>query len=345
MSPHIAHILHACNTRDDSAMPHSFNMIRMNTIREKPTPLFKRYIALFVMRLLLFGVGIFLFVTRPEQLDITTRFGLAHGIDFIDLVFVLIVLDLLSKLRPRATIAMGSRKQYGMFHVPTPRMFPGGLRELRVHAQKLKEQVPNLVTQAMVDTRQAVQETAQGAVDAGRQLAYSIDMLRVLPWPEEDLTSSELMRKSIRRHRMREIVPVIVFWVVFNVALGLLLERLGILNERVILLWVLFYFLFDMICVVLWCPLQLVLMRNRCCTTCQIFNWDGIMTVTPLLVIGCWFSWILILIAVVVLVRWELAFIRHPERFDERTNASLQCVNCKDKLCYLRKPLTPRKAS
>jgi hypothetical protein len=133
-----------------------------------------------------------------------------------------------------------------------------------------------------------------------------------------------------------------MFWVAFNVAVGLLLDRYGLFNERTALIWTLFYFVFDMICVVLWCPLQLVLMRNRCCTTCQIFNWDGIMTVTPLLAVGCWFSWILILLATVVLVRWEFAFLRHPERFDERTNASLQCANCTDKLCYLRKPFTPR---
>jgi hypothetical protein len=141
---------------------------------------------------------------------------------------------------------------------------------------------------------------------------------------------------------MREIVPVILFWVAFSVAVGLLLDRYSLFNERTALIWTLFYFVFDMICVVLWCTLQLVLMRNRCCTTCQIFNWDGIMTVTPLLAVGCWFSWILILLATVVLVRWEFAFLRHPERFDERTNASLQCANCTDKLCYLRKPFTPR---
>ena len=66
------------------------------------------------------------------------------------------------------------------------------------------------------------------------------------------------------------------------------------------------------------------------------------MAATPLLVVWCWFSGLLVLGALVVLVRWELAFVRHPERFDQRTNASLQCENCTDKLCYLRKPLTPR---
>jgi hypothetical protein len=136
-------------------------------------------------------------------------------------------------------------------------------------------------------------------------------------------------------------VPVTVFWITFNVAIGLLLDRFGLLNPRTALVWTLFYFVFDLFSVVLWCPLQLALMRNRCCTTCQIFNWDGIMTVTPLLVCWCWFSVSLVLLALVVLVRWELAFARHPERFDERTNASLQCANCKDKLCYLRNPLTP----
>ena len=303
---------------------------------EKPTPLFMHYVIQLVARAALFGVGIWLLASNPVELDITQRFGWAGGLSFVNLVFVCIMLDLVSKLRPRAKIAMGSRKQYGEFHVPTPRMFAGGLRELREHARELLEQ-------ALSDTRQAVRETAQGVLAAGRQLAYTIDVLRVLPWPEEDLTSDERMRESIRRHRTREIVPVTVFWITFNVAIGLLLDRFGLLNPRTALVWTLFYFVFDLFSVVLWCPLQLALMRNRCCTTCQIFNWDGIMTVTPLFTAGCWFSWPLVLMAVVVLLRWELAFARHPERFDERTNASLQCANCTDKLCYLRKPLTPRK--
>ena len=302
-----------------------------------------RYVAHLTIRLALFVAGIVLFVICPEQMDPTTTFGPSHGLSFVNLGFVLMLLDLLSKFRPHAKIAMGSRKQYGEYHVPTPQLFSGGVQELREHARSLMEQMPELIERTISDTRQMVQETARGVYEAGRQLVYTIDVLRVLPWPEEDLTANELMRESIRRHRMREIVPVIVFWVVFNAGLGLLLDRFGWLNAKSAFLWTLFYFLFDMICVVLWCPLQLVLMRNRCCTTCQIFNWDGIMTVTPLLIFPCWFSGILVLLALVVLLRWELAFARHPERFDERTNASLSCANCVDKLCYLRGPLSPRR--
>lgn len=316
----------------------------MNThASEKPTPLFVHYVVQLVARTLVLAIAVWLFAVEPTQLDITSRFGLAHGIDFVDVAFVLLTLDLLSKLRPRANIAMGSRKQYGEYHAPTPRLFPGGLRELRERAQQLVAQAPARLQEAIRGTQQAVQETAHGVVAAGRQLVYTVDVLRVLPWPEEDLTADELLRESIRRHRMREIVPVIIFWVVFNVAVGLVLERFDVLNERTVLLWTLFYFVFDMVSVVLWCPLQLALMRNRCCTTCQIFNWDGIMTATPLFVVGGWFGWPLIAMSLFVLLRWELAFVRHPERFDERTNASLSCANCQDKLCYLRKPLTPRK--
>lgn len=295
------------------------------------------------LRLVVFVAGIVLYRLEPSQLDITDNLGLAHGFDFTDAVFLLMSVDLFSKLWPKARIAMGSRKQYREFHVPTSNLFGGGVAELRAHARRLVEQTPALIGQVGADTLRAMKETRQGVLEAGQQLAYSVDVLRLLPWPEEDLTASERLRASIRLRRLREVTPVAVFWVVFNVAVGLLLERFRLLGQRVILLWSLFYFVFDMVSVVLWCPLQLVLMRNRCCTTCQIFNWDGIMTVTPLLLAPCAFSWLLVLGALVVLTRWELAFARHPERFDERTNASLSCANCRDRLCYLRKPFTPRR--
>ena len=310
--------------------------------KQRPTPLFWHYVIQLAVRTALFAVGIWLFVVDPAQLDIVRNFGVHAGPTFVNLVFVLIALDLASKLRPRAKIAMGSRKQYAENLVPTPSMFAGGAAELRSNAQNLLRQMPEYLEQTVASTRDAAQETAQGVYEAGRQLAYSIDVLRVLPWPK-DLAASELIRADIRRRRTREVVPVLIFWIVFNVAVGLLLDRFGVLNPYTVMLWTLFYFMFDMTSVVLWCPLQLMLMRNRCCTTCQIFNWDGIMTVTPLLTVWCWFSWLLILGALVVLVRWELAFARHPERFDHKTNASLRCENCTDKLCYLRKPLTPRK--
>ena len=307
------------------------------------TRLFKQYVVRLVLRTALFLAATVAMVVNPEALDITGNFGIGGGVSFVNVAYALLLFDLLTKLRPHAKIAMGSRKQYPQFHVPTAQLFEGGPRELMDQARSLAAQGQEMIGQAVTSTRQAMEETTKGVAEAGKQFAVDIDFLRMLPWSEEDLTAGEALRHSIRQRRLGEIAPVLVFWVLLNLCVGLLLERFGVLNERTVLLWTLFYFMFDMVSVVLWCPLQLLLMRNRCCTTCQIFNWDGIMTATPLFVVGGWFGWTLIVLSLFVLLRWELAFARHPERFDERTNASLSCANCRDKLCFLRKPLTPRK--
>lgn len=165
-----------------------------------------------------------------------------------------------------------------------------------------------------------------------------VDFLHAFSFKVDHLTVDQQIRAILYRDRAREVVPVIIFWVAENALVAMLLLHMGWLNQQTALLWCLFCFVFDMVCVVLWCPLQLILMRNRCCTTCQIFNWDAIMVATPLLFVGGWFGWLLIALASAVLVRWELAALRHPERFDERTNARLSCAQCDDKLYYLRGP-------
>ena len=43
--------------------------------------------------------------------------------------------------------------------------------------------------------------------------------------------------------------------------------------------------------------------------------------------------------ALIVMLRWELLFARHPERFWRGSNASIRCENCKDKMCRIKKPI------
>ena len=43
--------------------------------------------------------------------------------------------------------------------------------------------------------------------------------------------------------------------------------------------------------------------------------------------------------AVLLLIRWEITYKLHPERFSEATNASLSCANCTEKLCHHKKQL------
>ena len=301
------------------------------------TGLFKQYALRLAVRTIIFGYAIYLFVVHPELLDVTEYFGIAHGFNSVDFFFIAILVDILSKFAPEAAISMGSLKQYGRYQVPTAKTFRGG-----------REALVSFVRSVVEDGKVALVETKDGVIDAANQVVQSvgqvlrdIKLLRQIPFKEEDLTADEELIWDIRRNRVKEIVPVMIFWVVANVLLGLGLWYFDVLNERTIMLWTMFFFFFDMVCVVFWCPLQLFFMRNRCCTTCQIFNWDAIMTTTPLLLLffETPFAWLLVLLSVVVLLRWELAFIRHPERFDDRTNASLRCAHCSDKLCYFRAPL------
>ena len=51
------------------------------------------------------------------------------------------------------------------------------------------------------------------------------------------------------------------------------------------------------------------------------------------------YTWSLIGMSLVLLMRWEVTFYRYPERFSERTNEYLRCKNCTEKLCAHKKQL------
>lgn len=40
-----------------------------------------------------------------------------------------------------------------------------------------------------------------------------------------------------------------------------------------------------------------------------------------------------------VLLKWEMTYAKHPERFWEGSNKVLKCSNCKDKSCQFKKAL------
>lgn len=330
-------------TAAETATPGATAVIEEPKRKEKPTRLFLSYVLRLLFRLTLLAIAVWLFATDPDALSASERFGIASGFDFVDFVFLAIAWDFLTKFLVRARISAGSLKQYRIYHIPTPATLDGDREAFRSFLVDVGKRGHDLIAEG----RTALSETYEGIMLRGgnlvvfaRRLLNDIDFLNLLHFKEESLTVDRSLRSVLYRDRTKEIVPVIVFWIVVNALFAMVLLHFDVLNERTALLWSMGYFLSDMVCVVLWCPLQLALMRNRCCTTCQIFNWDAIMVATPLVFVGGWFGWTLILLALVVLVRWELAAIRHPERFDERTNARLSCAQCQDKLCYLRRPLT-----
>ena len=92
------------------------------------------------------------------------------------------------------------------------------------------------------------------------------------------------------------------------------------------------FYVCDLLCVLIWCPFRLI-MKNKCCTTCRIFNWDHLMMFSPSIFIGGFYALSLVCMAVLCFIVWEVAVLVFPERFSEITNEALRCNNCTDKLC------------
>ena len=140
----------------------------------------------------------------------------------------------------------------------------------------------------------------------------------------------------------RAAYKIMILWAALIGALGWLYWK-GILNALGLFLISAAFYVCDLICVLFWCPFRL-LMKNRCCTTCRIFNWDHLMMFTPMVFIGSFYALSLLGMAVIVWAAWELSVLIHPERFWYMSNETLQCSACTDKLCtqYCQK-LRPRK--
>ena len=127
-------------------------------------------------------------------------------------------------------------------------------------------------------------------------------------------------------------VTVALVWLALNAVIGVLYFT-HIIDVGILLLISLFYGVCDMICILFFCPFQMWFMKNRCCTVCRIYNWDFAMMFTPLLFIPHAYTWSLLAMSLIILLRWELTLWLRPERFAENTNACLACKNCDEKLC------------
>lgn len=131
---------------------------------------------------------------------------------------------------------------------------------------------------------------------------------------------------------------VFASWFSLNAIIGLL-HYFKLIDGGILVLISLFYGVCDMICILFFCPFQTWMMKNRCCGVCRIYNWDFAMMFTPYLFIPHLYTWSLLILSLILLIRWEVTYHLHPERFSEDTNASLKCANCKEKLCLHKKQL------
>lgn len=137
--------------------------------------------------------------------------------------------------------------------------------------------------------------------------------------------------KNYIKFTTKSAYKVFVIWFLLITIIGIL-YYFNIINKIWLFMISVFFYVCDLICVLIWCPFRLI-MKNKCCTTCRIFNWDHLMMFSPLIFCGGFFSISLVILSVIAWLLWELCVLIYPERFSEITNEALKCSNCTDKLC------------
>ena len=147
------------------------------------------------------------------------------------------------------------------------------------------------------------------------------------------------IRDAVNHQKLRNYIisttksayQIFISWALLIIALGALYFQ-GIIGDVALVMTCVVFYVCDLICVLIWCPFRLV-MRNKCCTTCRIFNWDHLMMFTPLLYVRGFYARSLLLMSIAVWLVWEISVMIYPERFWEFSNEALKCSSCTDKLC------------
>lgn len=180
-------------------------------------------------------------------------------------------------------------------------------------------------------------------------------MLRLFPSKIESKGCQKIFKRNympnvsnnenIKQNNM-PIILIAISWIGLNGIIAAL-YYLGIIDKSLLLIIGLAYSVCDLICILFFCPFQTWYMKNKCCTTCRIYNWDYFMMCTPLIFVINFLDMqiydylilIVLLVSIIILIKWEVVHKLHPERFVEETNVNLKCTNCKEKLCTHKKQL------
>lgn len=172
-------------------------------------------------------------------------------------------------------------------------------------------------------------------------LSMALRKARVEPFKEVPGYDEKELYRFVQKQNERA-WKVMLVWLSFNAVFGAL-YLFDVLRESDLLMLTVFYFLCDYICILFFCPFQTFIMKNKCCVNCRIYDWGHFMMFTPMLFIQNFFSWSLFFTSLVVLIHWEINYIKHPERFWEGSNQVLKCANCKDRTCQIKNTLARKK--
>lgn len=143
--------------------------------------------------------------------------------------------------------------------------------------------------------------------------------------PEKKYDSKELIEYS--KQNNKKALRSAIFWIALNTPIAILFF-FGFL-DNIIMYWIFFlYYFFDTICINVFCIFHLFITKNKCCNECRIYNWAHFMYCTPLIFVPNFWTYSLVFVSILILIQWEIAVYKHPERFSPISNKILQCSFC-----------------
>ena len=158
--------------------------------------------------------------------------------------------------------------------------------------------------------------------------------VRYLPQNEEEAKLLEQLKAYRKDELLRGLVTLVV-WFALNSAWPVL-RHFGLIGPEECFVGTFFFMVFDLICILFFCPFRVCFQRTRCCSTCSIFNYGQLFLCTPLIGLSGFGPVFLTAVGLGIFVKWNLSFFLHPERFWDRTNRNLRCNCCNDRLCRSR---------
>lgn len=180
---------------------------------------------------------------------------------------------------------------------------------------------------------------------------FFIDALMIIvPELNKDTFSGKYLKKFFKEYPMYNIkkvrslkqredqVAFLIFLIYFGgiTCIGLLYLYNDWFELKYFYLIFLFINLSDYICILLWCPFQQLFLKNKCCNTCRISNWDRLMKFTLLLFIPNFYTISIFIMGLIVFLSWEYSRVTSPQYFYSTSNELLRCSNC-DLPCTSRK--------
>lgn len=179
-------------------------------------------------------------------------------------------------------------------------------------------------------------------------LYFIVDSFRVMfPRFNHDIYSSKMEKhffieipdydestlKKYAKHDDKIAILIFFLYALLIICIGLLYNFVDFINRNYIYLIFFALNFADYFCIMIWCPFRSWFLKNSCCNTCRISNWDRIMKFSVLIFIPNIYTITIFVLGVLIFLYWEYHHFVHPERFYRISNELLWCKNCDKVTC------------